>query len=53
MVKHTQAIRRLPTNCLSVFDDFVIMALKGLKRSFFVVMFNLIVVKNFQFVTGI
>ena len=32
MVKHTQTIRReLPTNCLSVFDHFVKLALKGLK----------------------
>ena len=31
MVKHTQTIRRrLPTNCLSVFDHFVALALKGL-----------------------
>ena len=31
MVKHTQTIRRLlPTNCLSVFDHFVWLALKGL-----------------------
>ena len=32
MVKHTQTIRRQqPTNCLSVFDHFVRLALKGLK----------------------
>ena len=31
MVKHTQTIRRLLlTNCLSVFDHFVELALKGL-----------------------
>ena len=31
MVKHTQTIRRQePTNCLSVFDNFVGLALKGL-----------------------
>ena len=31
MVKHTQIIRRQqPTNCLSVFDHFVGLALKGL-----------------------
>ena len=31
MVKHTETIRRLlPTNCLSVFDHFVGLALKGL-----------------------
>ena len=34
MVKHTQTIRRnLPTNCLSVFDHFVGLALKGLIRT--------------------
>ena len=34
MVKHTQTIcRKLPTNCLSVFDHFVGLALKGLKVS--------------------
>ena len=32
MVKHTQTIRRQqPTNCLSVFDHFVGLALNGLK----------------------
>ena len=32
MVKHTQTIRwQKPTNCLSVFDHFVGLALKGLK----------------------
>ena len=30
MVKHTQTIRRLPKNCLSVFDYFVRLAPKGL-----------------------
>ena len=31
MVKHTQKfVGKLPTNCLSVFDHFVILALKGL-----------------------
>ena len=31
MVKHTQNIRRLlPTNCLSMFDHFKGLALKGL-----------------------
>ena len=31
MVKHTQTIRRLwPTNCLSVFDPFAGLVLKGL-----------------------
>ena len=33
MVKHTQTIRRLlPTNRLSVFGDFMGLALEGLKR---------------------
>ena len=32
MVKHTQTIHRLlPTNCLSVFDHFVGLALEGLR----------------------
>ena len=32
MVKHTQTIRwQKPTNCLSVFDHFMGLALKGLK----------------------
>ena len=32
MVKHTQTIRLiLPTNCLSLFDHFVGLTLKGLK----------------------
>ena len=32
MLKHTKTIRRLlPTNCLSVFDHFVGLALKGLR----------------------
>ena len=36
MVKHTQNIcRQQPTNCLSVFDHFVGLALKGLKISLF------------------
>ena len=31
MIKHTQTVRRLlPTNCLSVLDHFVMLALKGL-----------------------
>ena len=34
MVKHTQKIRRQkPTNCLSVFEHFVELALKGLRFS--------------------
>ena len=33
MVKHTQKIRQLlPTNCLSVLDHFVKLALKGLSK---------------------
>ena len=33
MVKQTQTIRLLlPMNCMSVFDDFVGLALKGLKQ---------------------
>ena len=33
MIKHTQTIRRLlPTNCLSVFDHFVGLGLKGLRK---------------------
>ena len=33
MVKHTQTIRhKLPTNCLSVFDHFMGLALKGLSE---------------------
>ena len=36
IVKHTQTIRRLlPTNCLSVLDHFVGLALKGLKEQLF------------------
>ena len=35
MVRHTQTIRRQePTNCLSVFDQFMGLALKGLKDVF-------------------
>ena len=34
MVKHTQTIRRLPTNYFSVFDHFVGLALKGLIINF-------------------
>ena len=33
MVRHTQAGRLLPTNCLIVFDHFVGLVLKGLKLS--------------------
>ena len=34
MVKHTQTIhRQKPTSCLSVFDHFVGLALKGLKQA--------------------
>ena len=50
MVKYTQTIRRLlPTNCLSVFDHFVGLPLKGLKwleksldRKFFVLRLRVI-----------
>ena len=36
MVKPTQTnLRQQPTNCLSVFDHFVELALKGLKRLYF------------------
>ena len=31
MVKHKQFVGNLPTNCLSVFDHFLKLALKGLK----------------------
>ena len=35
MVKHTQAIRRQkPTDCLNVFDHFVMLTLKGLRQTF-------------------
>ena len=35
MVKHTQTIRRQkPTNCLSVFDHFLGLTLKGLMANF-------------------
>ena len=34
MAKHTQTI--LPTNCLSVFDHFVGLALKGLSRYLYI-----------------
>ena len=33
MVKHTQTIHRLPTKCLSVFDHFVELSLKGLRSA--------------------
>ena len=33
MVKHTETIRwQEPTNCFSVLDHFVVLALKGLKK---------------------
>ena len=32
--KLKQFVRKLPTNCLSVFDHFVGLSLKGLKRNF-------------------
>ena len=34
MIKHTQTIRLLPTNCLSVFGHFVGLSLKGLIADF-------------------
>ena len=41
MVRHTQTIRRLlTTNCLSMFDDFVGLALKGLKHFFLYVLLH-------------
>ena len=46
MVKRTQTIRRLlPTNCLSLFDHFVGLALKGLKNMDFLLV-NLQIVQN-------
>ena len=40
MIKHTQTIRRqLPTNCLTVFDYFVGLLLKGL--TFFQIFWNI------------
>ena len=40
MVKHTQTIRwQQPTHCLSVFDHFLWLALKGLKYNAFSVRF--------------
>ena len=30
IVKHKQFVGNFPTNCLSAFDDFVILTLKGL-----------------------
>ena len=33
MVKHTQFVGNLPTNCLSVFDHFMGLALKGLNNT--------------------
>ena len=42
MVKHTQTIRRLlPMNCLSVFDHFANLALKGLMVVTFVLVSNM------------
>ena len=39
MIKYTQTIRRLlPTNCLSVLDHFVVLALKGLNASLFCIL---------------
>ena len=59
MVKHTQTIRRLlPTNCLSVFDHFVGLALKELKslqtltlKQWFTILQNiLVIVSSLNFV---
>ena len=37
MIKHTQTIgRQKPANCLSVFDHFVGLALKGLRHKFLI-----------------
>ena len=45
-----QFVGKLPTNCLSVFDDFVGLALKGLKPQFFSVL-KKILQKVRQFIT--
>ena len=34
MVKHTQCVGNVPTNCLSVFDHFAGLVLRGLKDAF-------------------
>ena len=34
MIKHTQTIRSLPTNCLTVFEHIMGLALKGLRCVF-------------------
>ena len=34
MVKHKQSVGNLPTNCLSMFDHFVGLALRGILRAF-------------------
>ena len=50
MVKHTQTIRReFPTNCLSVFDHFVILALKGLRFDFTLIIYKLFLMVTPQF----
>ena len=41
MVKHTQFVGNLPTNCLSVFDHFVGLALKGLSFHYMGLLFAL------------
>ena len=40
MVKHSQTIRQLPTNCLSVFDHFMGLALEGLKIFLLLLLFH-------------
>ena len=41
MVKHTQTIRRLhATNCLSLFDHFAVLALKGLNNQYSISVFS-------------
>ena len=52
MVKHIQTIRRQqPTNCLSVFDHFVGLALKGLNPSYANLPFLYITPKSYGFLT--
>ena len=47
MVKHSQTIRwLLPTNCLSVCDKFVVLALKVLKNDFLQLLLNIPVKKG-------
>ena len=47
MVKHTQTIRwLLPTNCLSVFDHFEVLALKELKYVWFVLGYSVFLIER-------